>query len=795
MIIKKLNMSAGVVFASMLGALLGSSAQAEDGQAVDDSGVIEEILVTARKREESFVDVPSSLSVVGSEQLEAYGTHNLADLADSVPNLYVGTSNGVPQVSVRGLGTAAINTFFDYAVGLSVDGLSYQRPESFELGYFDTQRVEVLRGPQGSFFGRNTTAGLINVISKGPSEEFEGSISAGFEDVTDEQLYKLTLSGPLAPTLGARLALQQRDSDGWVESTRSPLWDRDQAGIEETMGRLTLDWSPSDNVTVSSKTAFVDFYFNGSANQLVGCGPSLQGYMAFAQLLGAIQNIDDCTADENRTGAAGVAGGVNGGGSDEREVEGWTQSLTIDWSIGDYVFTSVTGYQDFEADARIPASWFEARTTSASTISEWDDFSQEFRLLSPTFDWGSFVVGAFYNSANTKSAQGVDFDFPVLSLGLLPFASSAWKPLDLDQESIAVFGEVIWLLSEDWSLTLGGRYTRDEKDMRLSQTLGPLGVRDNPADPAVSTPFVGLTALTGWTPFDIQDDDTFSDFTPSVTLEWNFSNNGNAYLSYKEGFKSGGFDQGVSFQGPGGPNDAPTGFEYDQENVEAIELGVKLELPEQSMLLSAAIFHQEFTDLQVQGFDPSDLLAANLITRNAADSTSEGVELELLWQATESLRINASLAYLDAKYDSYPDAPCYNFQTPAEGCSAVTNTQNLTDENLILAPEEHAAVGFVYYAPLGDSGLELEIGGDFSYRSEVNLSNNFQPGSVSESLTMINATVALKGRDDRWEVRLIGRNLGDEDVLANHATSAFPDSFIGSIIMPRRVAAQLTVNF
>ncbi|MDE0366436.1 MAG: TonB-dependent receptor [Gammaproteobacteria bacterium] len=792
----KLTIWAAVGFAWVFAAAISTPALAEEaGVEPDSSGVVEEIIVTARKREEALVDVPSSLTVISSEQLSAYDTEQLYELAHSVPNMYVDQTNSAKRMSIRGLGNTAVTTFLDQAVGLAVDGLSWQRTEAWELGYFDVERVEVLRGPQGSYFGRNTTAGLVNITTRGPSEEFEGSVSAGFETETEEQLYKASLSGPMSPTLGGRLALQYRDSEGWIESTDSPDWRSKQPAFEEILGRLTLVWTPSDNVSITSKTGFVDFTMVGSNVQMIECGPGLQGYMTFAQLLGVIQNVDDCMPDDRRTGSAGVPGGINGDGTDRREFDGWSQALTIEWGLGDYRLTSVTGYQDFETFAMFPASWFEARTTSALTTKEWSDFSQEVRLLSPSFDWGSFVVGAYYNRGEWGEYDlGVDFNFPVIALGLLPFASSAFKPLIHDQQSYAVFGELTWELGEDFRLTVGGRYTRDEKDVEVSQTLGPLGVANDPTHPAITAPFVGLTALTGWDTFDFRGDDDYTDFSPSVTLEWSFSDNGNAYVSYKQGFKSGGFDQGISGHGPGGPSDPPIGFSFQPEETEAIEAGLKLQLPEQGLLLSAAVFHQEFTDLQVQTYVPSELLASNLITSNAADSTSKGVEVEMMWQATDRLRINASVAYLDAAYDSFPNAPCYAFQTEAEGCNVAAQTQDLSGERLVMAPKNQASLGFAYHAPLG-AGLELEIGGDFSYRSKVIVANNYQPGGVSDSLGMLNATIALKGRDDRWELRLIGRNLADEDVLIHHQSSAFPDSWIGAIVPPRRFQGQLTVNF
>ena len=790
MILSKLISRTSVGVVCMVAAGLGAttvSAEESDARA----GLIEEIVVTARKREESFVDVPSSLTVIGGDQLDAYGTQGLSDIADSVPNLNVLQTNAGKRMSIRGFGSVSVGNFFDQAVGLAVDGLTLQRIDTWELGYFDVERVEVLRGPQGSYFGRNTTAGLVNITSRGPSEEFEGSVSAAYETETDEQRYAIALSGPLSDTLGARLALQRRDSDGWMTSTESPLWDSDGPAIEETLARLTLEWEAADNVTVTSKTAITDFEMNGSDVQVIACGPGTLGYLQFAQLLGFIQNGDDCTVDDRKSGEAGVVGGINGEGPSQRTFEGWMQSVNVEWDLGDYTLTSLTGYQQFDSIGHFPAMYLEARGTSARTEVEWDDFSQEIRLQSPSFDWGSFVVGGFYNSSDTTFDQGVDLDLGVLGLGAfgpVGFGSSSFKTLEQNQESIALFGEVNFNLAENWELTLGGRYTEDEKDVDFVHTVGLLGDADNTSPLAL-----GVNAGFGFIPFDLNGSDSYNNFSPSATLRWSFSEEGSVYLSHKKGFKSGGFDQATAEPGAGGPNDIPVGFSFDSEEVEAIELGLKLELPDQNMLISGAIFHQEFTDLQVQSAIPGQVVNSTLITTNAADSTSQGAELELLWLPTENLRINASLAYLDAKYDSYTDAECYNGQTVAEGC--VGGFQDVTGETLVYAPENHASLGITYNIPLS-SGMEVEIGGDVNHRSEIELLSTLAPNSESDALTMLNATVALKGANDQWELRLIGRNLLDEDVLNYYAAGIpFPDAAIGSTILPRRFMAQLTYNF
>ena len=332
MISKELIVGILVGFAGAIAAVVSTSVRAEDAGA--RSSAIEEIVVTARKRQESFVDVPTSLTVVGAEQLEAYDTEQLTDLADMVPNLYDQQTNSGKQISIRGLGNSSISAHFDQAVGLAVDGLSLQRSVTWELGYFDVERVEVLRGPQGSYFGRNTTAGLMNVTSKGPSEEFEGSINVGYEDETEEQVYKVSLSGPLSETLGARLAVQNRDSEGWMKSTPSPFWHDQVPQIDETLGRLTLAWTPTDNVEITSKTSYTDFTMDGTNTQHIECGPANLGWQGAAVFLGVINNQDDCTPDDRRSGSAGIIGGINGSGTDTREFEGWMQSVTVEVRVG-----------------------------------------------------------------------------------------------------------------------------------------------------------------------------------------------------------------------------------------------------------------------------------------------------------------------------------------------------------------------------------------------------------------------------------------------------------------------------
>ena len=245
MISNNLIIKSLVGFCCAIASAISASALAEGaGAESESSAVIEEIIVTARKREESYFDVPSSLTVVGAEQLGAYDIEQMYELAHAVPNLYVDQTNSAKRMSIRGLGNVSINTFFDQAVGFAVDGLSLQRTETWELGHFDVERVEVLRGPQGSYFGRNTTAGLINVTTRGPGEEFAGSVGVGYETETDEQLYRASLSGPMSQELSGRIALQHRESEGWMESTDSPAWRGDQPAFEEILGRLTLVWTP-----------------------------------------------------------------------------------------------------------------------------------------------------------------------------------------------------------------------------------------------------------------------------------------------------------------------------------------------------------------------------------------------------------------------------------------------------------------------------------------------------------------------------------------------------------------------
>jgi len=285
---------------------------------------------------------------------------------------------------------------------------------------------------------------------------------------------------------------------------------------------------------------------------------------------------------------------------------------------------------------------------------------------------------------------------------------------------------------------------------------------------------------------DLKDDRSTDDFSPSVVFQVDVSEDGVLYASYKEGFKSGGFDSSVS-----GPPSIPF-YEFDDESVESFELGAKWETD--SWRANIALFYTEYDQLQVQIFDG----IAATVTRNAASATTQGFELDTMWAPTDAVNVVFGLAYTDAEYDDFEGASCYSQQTEAEGClpnvGGVGTSQDLSGQSLQLAPEWSANLGVNWVHQLGD-GLELQIGASANYRDEMWLSTTLDPDSLEDDLTLLNLSATLSGDDGRWSVGFIGRNLTDEEYRTSFGDIPFHDAHQERLGLPATYEFQFTWRF
>lgn len=777
---------------------------------------LEEVIVTAQKRAESLQDVPISVTAMQGEKLQDAGIPNMAALADYVPNLHIASASVNTNIYMRGIGSGN-NQAFEQSVGMYIDGIYMGRGRQYRAGFLDVERVEVLRGPQGTLFGKNTVAGAVNITSRSaqPGEEFNGEIAASLES-NDGQLYEGYLSGSLTDTFGARVAFKYRETDGYVENT---FLDEDEGQIEEASYRISLSWIPTDNLSVGLKYTNTDFERTGapSATQLY-LDPASRAELfpnlgTFGQLGYTLTDVfypeiakesqkDYATFKDNGYGQSQSDGIGIGKNPDSNDEEFNTYALNIDYDLGGLTLTSVTGYTDYQYIDGVDVDWLPLQFIHRDDDQEFEQISQEFRITSPGGEFFDYVAGAYYESSELEFDRRVTIDVnvdglvPALTGGLpsalllIPEFGGLYAAeqiardhlYELDSDSWAVFAQGTFNLSDTLRVTLGLRYTEEEKevvsDQFLSDSITGIGVPSN------SYFLAALQAGEFNTyAYNVKDDRETDEWIPSVNVQWDVGDDTMLYASFSQGFKSGGFtsaddgepggiDQGSlpcapnpdftvdinNCYDPTRPNDD---FEFDDETVDAFEIGGKHTLLDGGMTLNWAAFYTKYDDLQTSIFK-----GIGFQVKNAASSEVYGIEVDALWQATDNLRLGGNFAWLDATYDDFQDGPCTAIQLDIDefcGSDLGTTSNDLSGEPTTYASDYSAALFADYIYPFSNS-VELFFGADVNYRDDFNSAGDNDPLDVIDSYTRVNMRVGARG--EQWEIMFYGRNIFDEANLA-----------------------------
>ncbi len=763
-----------------------------------DEIVLEEIVVTAQKREESLQDVPISVNAVSGEKLVEAGIARLDDLKAYVPNLQVTETGIANNFYIRGIGSG-LNQGFEQSVSTYSDGIFRGRGPQSRMPFFDIERIEVLRGPQPILFGKNAIAGAVNLITAKPTDEFSGSVRATYEVETNEQALEAVVSGPLSESFGARLALRYRETDGYVRNlTLNP----DEPSREDTFGRLTFAFTPSERFDATFKVETGRFDVVGRQVEIFGelpaaptlrpngttLTPPIPGLTysqilrnVFAQNSGVLDNTTNFRRSSN---------------GDYSIFEPTEAALAMNWRFANGVtLTSVTGYSDYTLDEGCDCDFTGANVFTAGITEDYEQFSQELRLTSDTDQKLAWIAGAYVQNYSLDES---DFVFvpgnsiivpllngnPALPMGSGTAFANTRNPrvFKQDSEMFAVFGQATWNVTDAFRVTAGGRWSSESKTgSRLTRLTDAAGV-DLPA---------GVIDVLYNAVFRIQrhfvsGERTEDNFSPLVNVQYDFGNDSMAYLSWGKGFKSGGFDA-RSNQAP------PVGtFEYEPEKAKSWELGVKTRLGA-SAEVNAAVFFTDYEDLQTSAFDGS-------LGFNVGNGTAEvkGVEVEARWQATRGLFLSGSLAYLDFEWTQY-DGQCY-FNPPAALLSPrVPGNCRYDGFTNQLAPEITAIVSAEYTWQLGE--LELKAGLDAAYSADYLISLTLDPNAKQDAYTKLNGRIALAGPDRQWEIAVVARNITDETVLSYAGDTPLAGSIFGArsyygfVDPPRTVALEGTFRF
>lgn len=705
-------------------ALCGISCAASVGAAM-----LEEVVVTAQKREQTLQDVPISLSVVGGNELENFGLRDFSDLSTQIPNFFVQDTPGNYAIYIRGMGSTAGNLAFEQTVGLFVDNVYAGKARQFQNPFLDLERIEVLRGPQGALVGKNTSAGAINVITRKPTQEPEISLGGGYE--FEGETFNTTgiLSGPLAESLQGRLAASYSQTDeGFTENLG--LGDSEKQ-LEDTVLRGTLLWNATDALEAILKAEVARSRIDGNSYETLMPGDSLD-------------------YKRNTTGFPGL------GGRDYNNTDSSNLTLTLNYALDEITLTSISALSEYDFDKFLDSDFSPVPILGSTFAEDFQQVSQEFRLLSPASDTLEYVVGFYAHSNEYQLDQSSGLQFG-------PFSGGSARSFDQDNEVYSLYGQATVYLADSLRLNLSGRQTEDRKE--ADQTRANAG-----------------TVLPTWLDTPLSGDRDESHFDPAVNLQWDLDIDTMLYLTWSEGSKAGGF---VGAQA----TTTQDGFEVEPEEAETYELGFKVNLLDNRLVVNGAWFHTEYTNLQVSTWDAD---SSSFVTANAASATTEGFEGDFAWLPTERLVINGAIAYLDAKYDSFVGADCL-WNNP--GCDVATN--DIGGTRLPRTSRWSGTLALEYEQPLpGD--LRLDSRAEVIYNSEKALVENLSPYGIQDGFTKFNLRLALSPANDRWTVAVVGKNLTDETTFS-HAfgtpLATAPDTYTYLVDPPRTVALQFDYRF
>jgi len=721
----------------------------------------DEIIVTATKRDERLVDVPISMSVVDSETIAQTGVRELKGISDYIPNVQISQNNDYGStVTIRGVGANSRNIGFDTRVGVYVDGIYMGQSPSLNQELLDLQQVEVLRGPQGTLFGKDTVAGAVNLITKKPSDKFEGKISGDLGNMGYTE-FKGIVNIPLGDTLAFKAALSKTDRDGYILNTGTG---NELSTVDKIAYRGQLRFTPNEKFEANLS-------FDGlNAEALIMNGEPV------TDMLGLFPVAEDREVNYSFDP------------NENRDVYGATANLEYE-TDGGFTLKSMTGWRDTHAFYTNATDYSPIDIVFIEYTDDYKQISQEFQVISPDESALTYVAGVYLYKQDSDTQRDVVFgdsffegfvapfvapNFPFVPpyteaqlafianfVGFGPEGSRVVNSGSVTTKNYAAYFNASYDISERLTLGLGGRYSIVNKDANWvldGRTSGLFGIGTTNPDPITGAPGTYL------------NDRSDKAFTPAVSLTYALTDRTNVYAKYGSGFKSGGFnlDYINSNELIANPD-----LEFEKETVDSYELGVKGSTGPFSF--NAAVFLSNFHDFQVNQFiilDPnaSPPLTSIRIT-NAASVKSQGFELEASLQATENLRFQGSLGILDAKFDSFP--------------GGASGGLDASGKKLPGSPDFSASLGFLYYHNLEALDASLMLRGDMTHRGSMFQSiDNVSTGTYGaapgtfpfgkvDSQTLFNGRIGLLPNSETFELYLWGRNITDE----KQVISDFQDFF------------------
>ena len=760
---------------AMAGSVAAFTAFPLAGYAQTDSLALEEVTVTVRKKEESLQDVAIAVTAI-SAQLQNASVKNIQDLNNYLPNVNIDfspASAGGAAISIRGISHQDPDKSMEAPVGVILDGVFLGTTAGQLMDSFDLERVEVLRGPQGTLFGKNTTGGALNVIRSKPTKELGAKVHLGTGDYGLMEA-KAIVNMPLSEKGGLKLSYNQVQTDGYWENTTTG---RDAGGVDSQQFGAALAFDVTDKFDIllsydhidddSEHGAFANFNDTSSLTCLASVGG--------LSIPGVIDIPADPTNPAFGSGCMDFDAGsdedhVSTNGHNDSSTQNDLVSLTMNLELGDWVLTSVTGQQDRDELYNHEFDASSVRMLNVEGGHEYTQFSQELRISGNVNEAVSLTAGLYYFESEARQYQdsfdmwyylGFGPSFPIP--GGLPLGDvSANLDGTVTNEATAAFASLDWKISDAWSLNLGGRYTYEEKTFE-----GASGGWDSQ--------ILGEGFIPAGPTRNLKDD--WQEFSPRIALQYYVSDDMMTFASYSNGFKSGGFF--ARTQNVAAINS------FDPEYVDTFEVGMKSEWMDNRVRFNATAFMTDYTDKQEEVLVPEGNGQVNTIVTNAGEVEISGVELELQAVVTGGLSVYMMAGFLDAKYVEFfadVDGEAY----PGEGYIPTDNT------DLILrnTPETTIGLGLDYVRDMGFA----EFSTNYSYRWSDEYESEFfnDPRGHVDAMGLHSGSLNLTF-DDKYRVSLYGRNLTNERYARLVKIGGL--SQMGQYNAPRTVGVQFTADF
>jgi len=766
-----LLLSTSLAASTLLPPVARAEAASEAADAAAEPGELQEVVVSARLRAERWVDVPVAVTAATPEQLRQYNLTSMANIRLVAPEITLdrGFTGSGTSVSMRGVSSSSLDAGLEQSILLVFDGMEMSRGRILNDALFDVASIEVMKGPQALFFGKNSPGGVVAVKSADPTREFSGFARVGYELTSNHtRSFEGAVSGPVTDSLGFRVAGFASKSDGYIEnqdtgvpdlirtaasgSTFVPAAQPDLGAEEKEAVRLTLKYDPGTQFDADFKLLLSRYRGQSlqSFDEVMAC-PA--GRTQPVTTGGIVDPNGDCHLNDKSSQGWLSQAIVNSWPEVSKYDDGRPFSkddtvmptLTLNYKLAAVNLTSITGLYHYDY-----VSQGNADSTSYSYFWSYSDeknnsYYQELRAVTALDGIINFAGGGHYEY-NDRTLYVGGANGP----NRLDPATGRYNLYDNEQHNKShaesVFGQAILKLPGRVELTGGGRYTRENKSLdSFNKYVNPNGV-------GVASYLPQGRVIAG--------SKSENNFSPEATLSWHATDEVLLYGAYKTGYLSGGFSN------PGTLSSISTlqTLSYNAEKAKGFEGGIKASLLDNRLTGSLTAFRYKYEGLPLTSLIALSSTAVTFVTQNAASTITRGVEFDTSWRPVTGLTFRGSASYDQAYFEEFDAAQCYTGQTVAQGCVAApvtgAKTQNLSGRPLYRAPKWLLTSGAAYDFAV-TSGLRLAVNGDLRFTSGYYTGLNLNPLSYQSNFTTFNSGIRLSPDSDRWSIAVIGRNLSN----------------------------------